>query len=453
MDNVTITYYDGNQWQPSWDTTEQTNLPNAIKVQIQLVAVSGVAKPSPLEVVVPVRSADHHQSHPHDGPVMIINHTACPARGHSCPLQGTGRALRGIGVSARRAGMGLSEAVGLGRRRAREAASVLIIIMWIAFGLVAVSLYFAHSMSAELQASDNRVAAMEANQAIEGYALYLSNILINLQYPNSLPNIANYHAENVQIGNAHVWAIGRDSNAVPHTTTADHPFWGLVAEASRINLNVATPEQLQWLPGLSQFAVNEGSGAYNVIDAIYDWRTTTTTPTNGGAKSETYSILTPPYLCKETNFETEDELRMVYGMTPDILYGEDANLNGVLDPNENDGSILPPVDNKDGILNPGLLEYVTVWSHEGSTISNGIARACVTNINDIAGIFSNYFPQFMDCRVPFESGAGGGGGGGEAGGGGGGRGGGGGAGGGGRGGGGGGGGFGSSGVGNTGIFA
>ena len=34
---------------------------------------------------------------------------------------------------------------------------------------------------------------------------------------------------------------------------------------------------------------------------------------------------------------------MVYGMTLDYLYWEDANLNGALDPNENDGQFLPPV--------------------------------------------------------------------------------------------------------------
>ena len=43
---------------------------------------------------------------------------------------------------------------------------------------------------------------------------------------------------------------------------------------------------------------------------------------------------------------------MVYGMNLDFLYGEDANLNGALDPNENDGMALPPNDNQDGISIP-----------------------------------------------------------------------------------------------------
>ena len=58
-----------------------------------------------------------------------------------------------------------------------EEGSLLIIVLWIAFGLVALTLYFAHSMNQELRASDNRVAAIESNQAIDGAARYLSNFL------------------------------------------------------------------------------------------------------------------------------------------------------------------------------------------------------------------------------------------------------------------------------------
>jgi DNA uptake protein ComE-like DNA-binding protein len=57
-----------------------------------------------------------------------------------------------------------------------------------------------------------------------------------------------------------------------------------------------------------------------------------------------------------------DELRLVYGMDMEILYGDDANLNGALDPNENDGDDSAPYDDRNGALDPGLLEYVTVWS-------------------------------------------------------------------------------------------
>jgi hypothetical protein len=50
--------------------------------------------------------------------------------------------------------------------------SVLIIVLWVSLGLVATALYFANSMVLELKAADNNVASMEADQAIEGAALY-----------------------------------------------------------------------------------------------------------------------------------------------------------------------------------------------------------------------------------------------------------------------------------------
>src|SRR5581483_7005345 len=283
-------------------------------------------------------------------------------------------------------------------RAARENGSILILVLWIAFGLTAIALYFAHSMSVELRAADNRVAGMEASQAIEGAAVYVSNILANLATPDTLPNPINFHVENVKVGNAHFWLIGRDTNVYQTPIARDHPFWGLVDEASKLNLNTATPDQLEWLPGMG---LNP-----NLNDYIYDWRTTSTTPTNGGAKSETYSIQAIPYNCKNTNYESEDELRLVYGMNMDLLYGEDANLNGMLDPNENDGDALPPHDNQDGQLNSGLLEYVTVWTHEGNVGSNGISRVVVTNLDELTDLISNNFPSDLQYLEPFQAQAG-----------------------------------------------
>ena len=55
VQSLKFLYYDGTQWDQGWDTTQQTNLPLAIKVQIQMAAVRGApAQIQPLELVVPV---------------------------------------------------------------------------------------------------------------------------------------------------------------------------------------------------------------------------------------------------------------------------------------------------------------------------------------------------------------------------------------------------------------
>ena len=55
VQNLTFLYYDGTTWQPQWDTTQQTNLPTAIKVQIQMAAQPGqTPRTAPLELVIPM---------------------------------------------------------------------------------------------------------------------------------------------------------------------------------------------------------------------------------------------------------------------------------------------------------------------------------------------------------------------------------------------------------------
>src|SRR5271170_700227 len=67
------------------------------------------------------------------------------------------------------------------RRAPRQNAMVLVIVLWIAFGLVSIALYFGQSMMFNLQAADNYEASVEADQAIEGAARYITAVLTNLQ--------------------------------------------------------------------------------------------------------------------------------------------------------------------------------------------------------------------------------------------------------------------------------
>ena len=53
-------------------------------------------------------------------------------------------------------------------------------------------------MSMDLKAADNRAAGMEADQAIEGAALYVSNVLANRINMMSIPSPTNFKAERGQ---------------------------------------------------------------------------------------------------------------------------------------------------------------------------------------------------------------------------------------------------------------
>ncbi len=125
--------------------------------------------------------------------------------------------------------------------------------------------------------------------------------------------------------------------------------------------------------------------------AIIDWRDADENVSEeGGAESETYQRNTPPSRAKNANFESVGELRLVNGMTLDLLFGEDANLNGILDLNENDSVTSLPEDNRDGRLDFGFFEYFTVYSRLPTT---------ATNINDAAGLRTLLSNTLGESRV------------------------------------------------------
>jgi type II secretory pathway component PulK len=258
------------------------------------------------------------------------------------------------------------------RISAGERGSLLIIVLWIAFGLVAITLYFADSMNFRYRAADNRVAGMEAEEAIEGAARYVSCILSNTTIPGTIPSPQSYRCEAVSVGDASFWIIGRGDG---RQNIPDKVYFGLVDESSKINLNSVTPAMLvQMLPNMPTMNAT-------LAASIVAWRTSAsnanTSALSGAAQSTTYSSLPSPYTAKNSPYETVDELRLVYQMDADTLRGEDANLNGALEPNENDGQALPPFDNQNGQLDPGLLEYVTVYSRLPNTTTNGALRVNV----------------------------------------------------------------------------
>src|SRR5690349_8289948 len=113
-----------------------------------------------------------------------------------------------------------------------ERGSVLIIVLWIAFGLVAITLYFANSMSLELRASDNRVSGVVADQAIEGAARYVRYVLSNWGTNGMVPDVTAYARAAVPVGDAHFWLIGRYTN---NAVGAGQLYCGLVDEASMLN--------------------------------------------------------------------------------------------------------------------------------------------------------------------------------------------------------------------------
>jgi DNA uptake protein ComE-like DNA-binding protein len=176
-------------------------------------------------------------------------------------------------------------------------------------------------------------------------------------------------------------------------------LWGLDDEASKLNLNTAPREVLLKLPNMTE----------EIVDAILDWRDADANATGSGAESAYYNGLTPPYNSKSQPFESLEELLYVKGITPLLLFGEDFNLNGRMEPNENDGDQSWPPDNRDGKLDPGLWPLCTVWSSDRNVDADGNRRV---NLNSAplqeltrAGLNNAEAQQIVTVRqaLPFLS--------------------------------------------------
>ncbi len=269
--------------------------------------------------------------------------------------------------------------------------SLLIIVLWIVLGLVTITLYFANSMNFEMRAADNTVCGLAADQAIEGGARYVAAVLTEYATNGAVPNISDYQSEAVPVGDAHFWLIGRAGD-YQSQMQPDQVFFGLIDENSKLNLNTVTTNLLYGLTNMSpELAAN-----------IVDWRDTNGATSDNGDGPSIYSTFQPGYSCKNAPYETVDELRLVYPTDMGILYGEDFNLNGVLDPGEAD-------TNRNGVVDPGLLEYVTVYSREPNTgrvninpvDTSGLTTLLQTNLTD-----SSRASQIISALMPSMGGPG-----------------------------------------------
>ncbi|HOO17757.1 MAG: general secretion pathway protein GspK [Phycisphaerae bacterium] len=144
--------------------------------------------------------------------------------------------------------------------------------------------------------------------------------------------------------------------------------FGITPESGKLNLNTADEAQIAALLNDVLSRLPQVENVPELINALLDWRDADNDTREGGAESDYYNTLEPPYNAKNGPFDSIEELLLVKGFNAAILYGEDVNRNGILDENENDGpESFPPYDNHDGTLDRGIAHYLTICSREPDT--------------------------------------------------------------------------------------
>ena len=172
--------------------------------------------------------------------------------------------------------------------------------------------------------------------------------------------------------------IGRFTIVSPGVDEEGRPEgfrYGLVDESSRLNLNVL-PIIDNYPPGgtARQLLMALPEMNEEIADSILDWLDEDDEPRDFGVEGEYYEGLPTPYPCKNGPMDSLDELLLVRGVTPQLLFGNDINRNGIIDQAENQAD-----SSLDSELQLGWINYLTLFSKESNMSDEGLVRVNINN--------------------------------------------------------------------------
>lgn len=275
--------------------------------------------------------------------------------------------------------------------RGNRRGSVLILVLVVVVLLALAAANFSNLMTTELDAVYSSGRDVETRALVDSGADYAAYLLEHRTEPG-LENLQH----NPQLFHGIIVAPseqplnrGRFTILAPleQDPEARQVRYGLMDESAKLNVNLITRLiadendarfALMGLPGMTE----------PIADAILDWIDADDNVRANGAELETYESKNPPYGTKNGPIDTLEELLLVEGITPELLFGEDANRNGLLDPNENDGDVSLPLDNADGVLQLGWSAFLSVNSRELNLRYDGR-----TKIDVNSGLLTDVYDQ------------------------------------------------------------
>ncbi|TWT70278.1 type II secretion system minor pseudopilin [Crateriforma conspicua] len=164
------------------------------------------------------------------------------------------------------------------------------------------------------------------------------------------------------------------SDAIMALVPVDDSSTEVLSDSVAVNLLMA-------LPGMTE----------DVAEAILDWIDEDDEARELGVESEYYNTLTTPYDAANGPLQSVEELLLIRGVTPTLLFGADANRNGVLDADEQQRFGV-------GIETAGALgwaAYLTVHGVESNRREDGSDRVNV-NQDDLELLYDQLLDALGD---------------------------------------------------------
>lgn len=271
---------------------------------------------------------------------------------------------------------------------------VLIAVLIVAVVLSLAAYQFTDFMTSELRAATRSSDAVQAREAAVSGVHYAAAMLAD---PTSFTTdlASNPYADGAfqpQVIRPGKGASQASCQLIAVTSDGNGGYvarYGAVTdEAGKLNINaliLADPsgEMLAGALTALQAALSASSKPCatlltpNAIDAIVDWVDGDDDPRTNGAESSSYSG--KGYKAKNGPLNSLDELLLVQGVSPQLLYGADRNRNGV----DDDGGGTQGFDR-------GLSDYITVYGRELNLDSSGVLRENVnaSEAEDLPGLYS-----------------------------------------------------------------
>ncbi len=230
----------------------------------------------------------------------------------------------------------------------------LLMVLWVMVFLTVIVSEFAHSMRVEINITRNfKEEAESLSLAESGLHLAFAEMLEDSDYT-------------ISDGDGDVIFVKKGVNILEflekrHIRKGVKLGSGSISyyisdEDSKININNASRDIIVKLLELSGVEIGELRDA--IADSIEDWRDEDSLHRLNGAEEDYYTGLPVPYHCKNGSFDTVEELLMVKGMTPEILYGNKESSEVEVRPGLDSAPEL-----KDGSQEgkyTGIYQYLTV---------------------------------------------------------------------------------------------
>ncbi len=243
----------------------------------------------------------------------------------------------------------------------RRRAFATLLVLWIV-GLAVVMLAVVES-AAYRQAAAGREALGEVRARWAARAGVETAIAI-AEYSAQNPDQFNAYAVFDEIAGAGEGELAGGAAYRLSYTTPRGEIIGAQDAHAKLNINLLAQEDLMLIPQMTE----------DVADAILDWIDEDEDAHPLGAEDAFYLSSPYPYNARNSRFRSIGELELVAGASRALVRGEDWNLNGRLDPGEDDADATWPPDNADGKLEAGWSGLLTAASVDGGLAGSGQPR-------------------------------------------------------------------------------